>query len=107
VISFGNWLFPRNISQVFSAGPPAAMTTPEPQDQVVDIPMPLMPSSNIGSDWDHHARQKAFVDRVVLDRLSDRHPLKWHLGISALEATWPRLLQKRVAAVRQAPPRHG
>src|SRR3954464_6849809 len=36
--------------------------------------------ANLGHRRDHHASLQAAADRLVLGRLSDGHPLQWHLG---------------------------
>src|SRR6266436_7096359 len=48
---------------------------------------------NLGHCRNHHAPLQAAADRLVLGRLSDGHPLQWHLGSATAASARFRLLQ--------------
>ena len=63
-------------------------------------------TANLGHCRNHHAPLQATADRLVLGRLSDGHPLQWHLALlwATAAPTRLRLLQDGVADLRQAAP---
>ena len=66
-----------------------------------------VPPADLGDCRHGDARLQAVADGMVLGRLSDGDAFQRHVGPSVVAAARARLLQERLAAVRQAAPRHG
>ena len=75
--------------------------------KALHLRMRRLRQADLGHGRHNHAWFKATSDRMVLGRLSHGHPFEWDFGAAIAKATRARLLQVRVAAVRQAAPRHG
>ena len=75
--------------------------------KALHLRMRRLRQADLGHGRHNPAWFEAAFDRMVLGHLSHGHPFEWDFGAAIAKATRARLLQVRVAAVRQAAPRHG